>query len=239
MGSSNDGAASGPKPRAAVGGAWIELTAKDGHTLDAYRASPDGEARGGIVIVQEIFGVNAHIRAVCDEYAAAGYEAIAPALFDRKQKKVELDYTPEGTTEGRALRTAIGWDAPIADIESAADAVRAAGKVATIGYCWGGSLSFLAACRAGVDAAVAYYGGQIIQFVDEEPKAPVLMHFGEKDALIPAADRERIIAAHPEAIVWVYPAGHGFNCTARADFDPESARVAKERTLTFLAKHVG
>jgi carboxymethylenebutenolidase len=220
-------------------GAWIELTASDGHRLDAYQALPPGEARGGVVIVQEIFGVNGHVRALVEEYAAEGYRTIAPAIFDRVRKKAELGYTPEGTQEGRALRAEIGWEKPLLDIEAAARAVSAGGKrAATIGFCWGGSLSFLMACRANVACAVAYYGGQIIQFVDERPKVPVLMHFGERDALIPAADRERITAAYPEAEIHVYPAGHGFNCTERADFDPESARVAKARTLAFLGEHL-
>lgn len=221
-------------------GAWIELTASDGHRLDAYQALPPGEARGGVVIVQEIFGVNGHIRAVAEAYAGEGYRVIAPALFDRVRKKVELGYTPEGTQEGRALRAGIGWEKPILDLEAAAQAVRGAGRrVATVGYCWGGSLSFLMACRAEVACAVAYYGGQIVQFLAERPKVPVLMHFGEKDALIPAADRERIAAACPEAEIRVYPAGHGFNCTERQDFDPGSAEDANERTLAFLAEHLG
>lgn len=216
----------------------IRIQASDGHELDAYRAAPVGQARGGLVLIQEIFGVNQHIREVCEDYAREGYAVIAPALFDRVKRGVSLDYTPEGTTEGRALRTELGWDKPILDLEAAAMAVRAHGRVATLGFCWGGSLSFLMACRSAVACSVAYYGGQIIQFVDERPRAPVLMCFGEHDALIPAADRERIAASHPDAEIHVYPAGHGFNCTARKDFEPESARLAKGRTLAFLAKHL-
>jgi carboxymethylenebutenolidase len=219
-------------------GEWIRLQASDGHELDAYRAAPASAPRGGVVIVQEIFGVNSHIRAVCDGYAAEGYAAIAPALFDRAEEKVELDYSPESTPKGRALRTQIGWDAPLLDIAAAVDASRAHGKVAAIGYCWGGSLAFLSACRLDVDCAVAYYGGQIIQFVDERPKAPVMMHFGERDPLISREDRDRITAARPEAEIHVYPAGHGFNCTERADYDPSSAALAKERTLAFLGRHL-
>lgn len=220
-------------------GARVALTAADGHVLDAYRVLPDGAARGGLVIIQEIFGVNGHIRSICEQYAAEGYATIAPALFDRVRKGVELDYTPEGTKDGRALRTAIGWDAPILDLEAAMGAVRAHGRVGTIGFCWGGSLSFLMACRSNVDAAVAYYGGQIVQFASERPKAPVLMHFGEKDALIPKADRDTIRAAQPGAEIHEYKAGHGFNCTERQDFEPASAALARDRTLAFLKKHVG
>jgi len=221
-------------------GAWNELLAEDGHPLDAYRADPAGPSRGGVVVVQEIFGVNRHVRALVDAYAAEGYAAIAPAIFDRAKKKVDLDYTPEGTTEGRALRAQIGWDAPLLDLDAAVRALAPSGRVATVGFCWGGSLSFLMACRSPrVACAVAYYGGQIIQFVDERPRVPVLMHFGERDALIPEADRDRIRAAHPDAEIHVYPAGHGFNCTDRKDHDPASARLAGERTLAFLKKHVG
>lgn len=220
-------------------GEHTKLTAGDGHPLDAWRVEPSGAARGGIVIVQEIFGVNGHIRAVAEEYAREGYATIAPALFDRVKKGVELGYAPEGIAEGRALRTEIGWEKPILDLEAAAAALRAHGRVATIGYCWGGSLSFLMACRGSVAAAVAYYGGQIAHFLEEKLSAPVLMHFGEADALIPAADREKIAAAYPSARIHVYAAGHGFNCTERQDFDPASAALAKERTLAFLQTHVG
>jgi carboxymethylenebutenolidase len=223
-------------------GEWTKLTAADGHELDAYRAEPSGQARGGIVVIQEIFGVNSHIRALCDEYAGEGYATLAPAIFDRARKHVDLGYTPEGTTEGRALRAAIGWDAPLRDVEAGVAAlvdVAGAGRVATLGFCWGGSLSFLMACRAEVACAVAYYGAQIIQFVDEVPKAPLLLHFGESDALIPAADRGKIRAVHPDAEMHVYAAGHGFNCTERPDHEPRSAALARERTLAFLRRHVG
>lgn len=226
-----------------MSGSWMKLTAKDGHTLDAYRVDPAGAPRGGVVIVQEIFGVNRHIRAVCERWAAEGYATIAPAIFDRAQENVELTYTPEGTTLGRALRANIGWDKPILDLEAAVAALRPAGeprrRVATMGFCWGGSLSFLMACRADIDAAIAYYGGQIIQFVAEAPRVPVLMHFGEADPLIPAADRDAIRAAHPDAEIHTYAAGHGFNCTDRADHDPASAALAGERTLAFLRAYVG
>jgi carboxymethylenebutenolidase len=221
-------------------GEWIELVASDGHHLDAYRAVPtSGAVRGGIVVVQEIFGLNSHIRAVVEGYAQEGYAAIAPAIFDRAEKKVDLPYTPDATTKGRALRALIGWDAPLLDIQAAASALSAHGKSAVIGFCWGGSLAWLSACRLPVGCAVAYYGGQIIQFVSESPKVPVLLHFGEKDALIPAEDRDAITSAHPGVPVHVYPAGHGFNCTERADFDAACSALARERTLAFLQTHLG
>jgi carboxymethylenebutenolidase len=217
-------------------GEWIELIASDGHRLDAYRAAPpSGAARGGIVVVQEIFGVNSHVRSLCEGYAAEGYEAIAPAIFDRAEKKIDLPYTPEATVKGRALRAEIGYDGPILDIQAAATALAAHGKAAVIGFCWGGSLAWIAACRLPVRCAVAYYGGQIIQFVSETPKVPVLLHFGERDALIPAEDRATIAAAHPSVPIHVYPAGHGFNCSERADFDQTCSDLARARTLAFLA----
>lgn len=222
-------------------GESVKLEAKDGHGLDAYQAFPEGEARGGVVIIQEIFGVNHHIRAVVDQYASEGYAAIAPALFDRARKGVELDYTPEGMKEGRDLVGKIGWDAPLLDIEAAARAITArTGKApAVIGYCWGGSWAFLSACRSeAVACAVGYYGGQISKFLGEQPRVPVLLHFAEKDQFIPFGDIETIRRAHPEAEVHTYPAGHGFNCTERSDHDPESAALALKRTLAFLEKHL-
>jgi carboxymethylenebutenolidase len=222
-------------------GEAVTIEASDGHVLDAYQAVPTGPVRGGVVIVQEIFGVNRHIRALVDEYASAGYAAIAPALFDRVRKGVELGYTPEGTQEGRALRTQIGWDAPLLDIEAAARRIeaRTGGAIAVVGFCWGGSLAWLAACRsAGVAGAVGYYGAQIIQFSSERPRVPVLLHFGERDALISREDIAAIRREHPEVEVFVYPAGHGFNCTDRADHDPESAALALTRTRAFLEQHL-
>jgi carboxymethylenebutenolidase len=222
----------------------VILEASDGHTLDAYQALPAGAARGGVVIVQEIFGLNHHIRSVVDQYAEAGYVALAPAIFDRARPGVELGYTPEGTQEGRALRTRIGWEAPLLDIAAAAREVsaRTGHAPAVIGYCWGGSLAWLAAaCGLEVACAVAYYGGQIAQLIresPERPRVPVLLHFGERDALIPASDVEAIRRAHPAAEVFVYPAGHGFNCTERADHSPASAAEALERTLAFLQRHL-
>jgi carboxymethylenebutenolidase len=222
-------------------GEAVKIQASDGHELDAYQAVPAGPVRGGVVIIQEIFGVNRHIRALVDEYASAGYAAIAPALFDRVRTGVELGYTPEGTQEGRALRTQIGWDAPLLDIEAAARRIeaRTGSAPAVIGFCWGGSMAWLAACRSAVVAgAVGYYGAQITQFSSERPRVPVLLHFGERDALISREDVAAIRRAHPEAEVFVYPAGHGFNCTDRADHDPESAAVALTRTRAFLERHL-
>lgn len=221
-------------------GSWISLTADDGHTLSAYRADPEGAPRGGLVVLQEIFGVNAHIRSVCDGFAEEGYLVVAPALFDRIERGVELGYTPDTTPRGRALRGELGWDAPLRDIRAALEVAASAGNVVVIGYCWGGSLAFLSATRLdGVAAAVAYYGGQIVGFASESPRCPVLMHFGARDALIPPADREAIAAAQPSARIHVYDADHGFSCDARGSFDPAAATLARSRTLAFLALHAG
>lgn len=210
-------------------GEHIELLARDGHRLGAYHAVPSGERRGGLVLVQEIFGVNGHIRDVADRFAAAGLEVVAPQLFDRLQRDVELGYDDAGTAEGRRLRTTLGWDLPLLDLEAAAE--RLGPSPGIVGFCWGGSLAFLAACRLSLGAAVGYYGAQIIQFKDEAPRCPVLLHFGERDPLIPAADVEAIRAAQPAVKVHVYAAGHGFNCDQRRDFEPEVAKVAWARTL--------
>ena len=220
-------------------GERIELTASDGHRLGAYLARPDGAAKAGLVICQEIFGVNAHIREVTDGFAAEGYLAIAPALFDRIEPGVELAYTADDTARGRALRTALAWDRVMLDVGAAAAEVRAGAGVGVVGYCWGGSLAWLAACRLPVAAAVGFYGGQIHEHRAETPNCPVLLHFGERDPIITKEHVAEIAALHPEVPIFTYDAGHGFNCTARADYDAEAAAVARWRTLDFLAQHLG
>jgi len=217
-------------------GAVVRLTADDGHVLNTYRAAPDGEPRAGLVLAQEIFGVNDHIRSVCDDYAAQGYLVLAPCLFDRKEPGIELGYSAETVDEGRGLKADIGWDGPVMDIKAGIDALEGAPKTGVVGYCWGGSLAWLSACRLELDAAVGYYGGQIIQFLDRAPEAPVLLLFGEVDYMIPLSDVEQITRAHPTVPVHVYPgADHGFNCDARDSYHPEAAAQALERTLAFLA----
>ena len=215
----------------------IELNAADGHRLAAYLAEPLAKPRGGLVVIQEIFGVTRHIRAVADEYAAAGFLAIAPALFDRVERGVDVPYTdmPKGFGYMKALKT----DQAILDVQAAADRVAAAGKVGVVGYCWGGTIAYLAAARLKIAAAVAYYGGGIHNHTGEKPRVPVLFHFGEKDAHIPKSAVDEIEAAYPEGIYHWYPAGHGFNCTDRASFEPASARLALERSLEFLHRYIG
>lgn len=218
----------------------IQLTAEDGFVLDAYLAEPRGKPKGGLVVVQEIFGVNNHMRGVTDTFAQHGYLAICPALFDRAKKHVELGYTQQDIEAGRELRAAVGWDDPIKDARAALKRVQGAGKVGTVGYCWGGSVTWLTATRlGGITAAVCYYGGQIAAFKDEKPKVPVMFHFGEHDKGIPMADVEAVRKAQPNQIFHIYPSGHGFNCEERGDYDPASKKLALERTLAFFAKHVG
>ena len=220
-------------------GTTITLKVEDGFEFNAYRAEPSGAPKGGLVVIQEIFGVNDHMRGVADGFAQAGYLAIAPALFDRDRPGIELGYTPEDIAKGRDHRAAVGWDSPLMVVAAAMKAAAEAGKVGTVGYCWGGSVTFLSATRLSPAAAVCYYGGQIAQYKNETPNCPVMMHFGEKDGGIPMTDVEAVKAARPEAIVHVYDAGHGFNCDQRGDYDEGCAEKALERTLAFFAKHVG
>jgi len=217
-------------------GEFIELQAEDGHLFAAYRADPEGISKGGLVVIQEIFGVNSHIREVCDRFAGAGYSAIAPAMFDRLAPGTELEYTEEGVAEGRDLIEKLGWDDPVKDIWAAALALRPDGKVGVVGYCWGGSVTWLAACRLNIGAAVGYYGRQIPDFVDETPRVPTMLHFGENDPLIPMEGVERVRQAHPDVPIYTYPAGHGFTCDQRADFHAESSRRALVHTLDFFGE---
>lgn len=225
-------------------GETVKLTADDDHSFDAYVARPAGQPpvdqpRAGLVIVQEIFGVNSHVRAVTDGYAADGYLAIAPALFDRVKPGVELGYSADEVAEGRALRAKVPWKAALSDVAAAMTFAAAAGKVGVIGYCWGGSVAWLAATRLKPAAAVCYYGGNIYEFRDEQPNCPVMFHFGEQDAGIPLDQVKAIGAAHPEQELFTYPAGHGFNCDLRGSYHAGSAKAARERTLAFLARTIG
>lgn len=223
-------------------GEFISLTAEDGHAFDCYKADPEGPSKGGVVVIQEIFGVNSHIRSVADGYAADGYSVLAPALFDRAEKNFEVGYTPDDIAKGRDTRAKVDWADAVKDIAATVAALKAGGaqKIGSVGYCWGGSMAWLTATRiAGVDASSCYYGGQIAMFNDEQAQCPVMMHFGENDHGIPMADVDKVRQAHGDAEVFVYPAGHGFNCDQRGDFHPESAKLARARTLELFAKHVG
>ncbi|MET0682456.1 MAG: dienelactone hydrolase family protein [Casimicrobiaceae bacterium] len=221
-------------------GQMLELTAGDGFTLSAYRADPTGTPRGGLVVAQEIFGVNSHIRSVCDGFAADGYVTIAPALFDRYERGVDIGYTPDDIAKGRELKGRAQIDAALRDVAAARDLAAGAGKVGVIGYCWGGFVAWMAASRLpGFACAVPYYGGGILDAAGERPQCPVMAHFGERDSMIPVDGVRKLAAAHPEAQVFIYAADHGFNCDQRGSFDAASAKLARERTLQFLQRHVG
>jgi len=221
-------------------GRFIELTAGDGFRLSAWRADPVGTPRGAIVVAQEIFGVNSHIRSVCEGFAADGYIAIAPALFDRHEPGVDIGYTPEDVAKGRALKALAGIDTALQDVAAARDAVAASGKVAVVGYCWGGYVAWMAAARLpGFACAIAYYGGGILDAAAEVPRCPLMGHFGERDGGIPVAGVRELMTKHPQAEIFIYAADHGFNCDQRAAYDAAAAKLARERTLQFLRRQVG
>lgn len=222
-------------------GEAITLTASDGHTLGAYLARPaEGPVKGGVVVLQEIFGVNAHIREVCDWFAEAGYLALAPALFDREQPGFESGYSEEEVKTARGFIANPDFEAFMRDTEAAKIWLGEHGPVAIVGYCLGGSIAFAAATRwHGLAAAVGYYGGMVVKMADQQPHCPTMLHFGETDHTIPMADVEEITAKRPDVEIHVYPAGHGFNCDHRSSFDADSSRIAGERTLAFLDQHMG
>ncbi len=226
-------------------GNFIDLTAADGTVFPAYVAQPAGKAKGGIVVLQEIFGVNSHIRSVADGYAAAGYLAVAPSTFHRVKPGVELGYTEADMNAGFALKTAVeGLAAPGAmpDIQAAIHHAASAGKVGVVGYCWGGLLTWRSACLLdGLAAAAPYYGGGMTtpEEAARAPKVPVLAHFGDQDHWIPNDTVEAFKRAQPGVQVQVYAANHGFNCDQRGSYNEAAATLARERTLAFFAQHVG
>ena len=226
-------------------GTFIELKAADGFVFPAYVAQPAGTPKGGVVVLQEIFGVNSHIRAVADGYAAQGYLAVAPATFHRVKPGVELGYQPDDMTAGFGLKTAVeALPAPgvLQDIQAAIDHAAQAGKVGIVGYCWGGLLTWRAACSLkGLSAAAPYYGGGVTtpEEAARKPLVPVLAHFGDQDHWIPLDTVEAFKAAQPGVTVHVYQANHGFNCDQRGSYNEAAATLARERTLAFFAQHVG
>jgi carboxymethylenebutenolidase len=218
----------------------VKLQAGDGHELDAYVSQPEGKPRAGLVVVQEIFGVNQHIRSVADRFAREGFYAVAPALFDRVEKNVDLGYDGEGMKKGIALLQQLNIDNAVKDVDAALQyAAKETGKPAgVVGYCYGGTLAWLSATRLNAAAAVGYYGGQIARFAQENPRIPVMLHFGKKDDHIPATDVAGVEAAHPEVEIYWYDAGHGFNCDMRGSFSQEASKQAMARTLDFFHKHL-
>jgi len=222
-------------------GRIISLRTDDGHVLGAYEALPDGAPRGGLILLQEIFGVTAHIRSVCDGYAAHGYHVVAPALFDRVRRNTELGYSKSDAAIGRDLRGKISWEQVTADVKAAQKQIGQAGKIATLGYCWGGTVSWRSASHVeGIAGAICYYGTQIAPYVAEKPRCPVLMHFGERDPIATLDHAGALRAAQgSEVEIQVYPASHGFNCNETDNFHAPSAAAALRRSLEFLAAHVG
>ena len=219
----------------------IKIKALDGHTLGGYLATPDGPPRAGMLVLQEIFGVTVHIRELANDFAAAGFLTLAPALFDRLRPGTELAYADIDT--GRQLMQQLAIDDGARDLNASVAVLRerlpASAKVGAVGYCWGGAIADLAACRTDVNAAVSYYGRANVNWLGETPRCPILYHFGAKDPLIPPEIVQQIRAGRPGAPVFVYPdAGHGFNCTERPEFHAPSARLALERTLAFFARHL-
>jgi len=218
----------------------IRLTASDNFQLGGYRAEPAAAPRAAVVVIQEIFGVNHHIRAVCDRIAANGYVAIAPAIFDRIEPNFQCGYSPDEVAVARKFVANPDWPAMLRDTQAAIDAVKHVGPVGIVGFCLGGSVAYAAATKlSGLSVAIGYYGGAIVRFADDRPKVPTQLHFGEKDAGIPLTDVETIRATRPEVEIHVYPgAQHGFNCEERASYDKASAELARQRSVEFLWKYL-
>lgn len=221
-------------------GKMIELTAADGHKFSAYRSDPAGKPKGALIVIMEIFGVNSHIKAVTDAYAADGYLAIAPASFDRVQRGLDVGYTPADIEIARPLMQKMKMEDAIKDVAAALNEVKSAGKVGIVGYCWGGTCAWKSASSVpGLSAAISYYGGGVPGLIGEKPLCPVMFHWGETDGSIPLDKAKEVAAAHANQIHYFYPAGHGFNCDQRGSYNAESSKLARTRTLEFLGKHVG
>lgn len=218
-------------------GKHVKLDTSSFKEIGAYLATPQGKPKGGIVVIQEIFGVNAHIRSIVDRYAEAGYTAIAPAVFDHVERDVELGYDQAGMAKGSKLISELGLLRALYDVEVAASTISEAGKIGTVGYCWGGTIALMAALRLGLPSS-SYYGSRNVPFLSEKLQAPVMFHFGEKDHSIPP----EMVAKHrelmPQMETFVYPADHGFNCDARSAYDAPSAKLAWDRTMAFFEKNL-
>ncbi|WP_109125740.1 dienelactone hydrolase family protein [Dyella sp. C11] len=218
-------------------GQTINLNTTRMQCISAYLVHPEGKPKGGVVVIQEIFGVTDHIRRVADGFAQAGYTAIAPAFFDHLETGVELAYDEEGMTRGKELVTELGLDRAVEDVASAAEAIASSGRIGTVGYCWGGTVALLAALRLGLPS-VSYYGARNLPFLGEKLRAPVMFHFGEQDKSIPPEAVEKHRQMLPHMDVHTYPAGHAFNRDVGHQYDEASAKLAYERTLAFFDKHL-
>jgi carboxymethylenebutenolidase len=219
-------------------GAFERMTMSDGAAIGVYRATPAGERRGGLVLVQEIFGVTEHIRELAEGFAEDGYEVLAPSLFDRRAPGFQAGHDAEGIARGRELSEATPWDEVAGDLQACVDALEP--PVFAVGWCWGGTAAWLAACRCeGLEAASAFYGRRIPELVEETPRCPVILHFGRRDPTIPPETVELIRERHPELPVFTYDADHGFNSDRRADYAPDAARLARLRTLQLFHRTAG
>jgi carboxymethylenebutenolidase len=219
-------------------GQFTTIMARDGHEFQAWLAAPPGRPRGALLVIQEIFGVNAHIRGVTDAFAAEGYTAIAPSLFDRVRRGIELGYTPQDMQEGAGYRQQLTPESTLRDLAAAIAVVKHSGRAGCVGYCFGGSMAYLAACQLPLACAVVYYG-KVGAYLDQKPKCPVMYHYGAEDKSIPLTEVERIRAAYPDAPVYTYAgAGHGFNCEQRDSYNPQAAALARTRTLEFFARYI-
>ncbi len=219
-------------------GEYTTIMARDGHEFQAYLAAPTAKPRGAVVVLQEIFGVNSHIRAVTDGFAAEGYTAIAPALFDRIRRNIQLGYGPEDRQQAIGYMQQLKPDDTLKDVGAAIAVVKNSGRVGVVGYCWGGRMSYLTACDLPVACAVVYYG-KGADLLAKKPKRPVMYHFGTLDKSIPLSDVEKIRTEHPEGLLYTYEgADHGFNCEQRSSYNPEAAALARQRTLGFFARYL-
>ena len=222
-------------------GSMIELQAADGHKLAAYRAEGPGKPRGAVVVIQEIFGVNSHIKGVADGYARDGWLVIAPAMFDRAQRGYDTGYTQPEIQAGIAIMQKLDWKQTLLDVDAAVAEAKKAGKVGIVGYCWGGTVAWVAAARtAGLACAAPYYGGGMPGFITDKPRVPTMCHFGELDQSPTLEQSKAIAKAHPEITAHFYAgAGHGFNCDQRGSWNADAAKLARSRTVEFFQKHLG
>jgi carboxymethylenebutenolidase len=220
-------------------GDYTTIMARDGHEFQAWLAAPPGRPRGALVVLQEIFGVNSHIRSVADDLAAQGYTVIAPSLFDRIRRGIQLGYSAADLQEGAGYRSQLTPETSMKDVAAAAAVVRNSGRVGCIGYCWGGTLAYLAACQLPLACAVVYYG-RVVAYLEQKPRCPVLFHYGAEDKSVPLADVEKTRTAvpAPENVYLYEGADHGFNCEQRDSYNPQAAALARTRTLEFLARYL-
>jgi carboxymethylenebutenolidase len=218
-------------------GEFTTIMARDGHEFQAYLSAPPAKPQGAIVVIQEIFGVNPHMRAVTDGFAQEGYTAIAPAMFDRIRRGIELGYSQPEMEEGAGYMKQLKLDETLKDLNAAVAVVRHSGRVGTVGYCWGGAMSYVAATEAPIACAVVYYGKAHL-FADKKPRCPVLYHFGTQDKGIPLSEVEKLEAADPKGVFYVYEAGHGFSCDQRPSFSPAAAALARQRTREFFSRNL-